>query len=59
LEKLKNYCDGKQFPLTIKLKDPSGNSNIKNPFAPRIDKNMEIGYFRRTMEELKAMGYSV
>jgi len=45
--------------LTIKLKDPSGNSNIKNPFAPRIDKNMEIGYFRRTMEELKAMGYSV
>jgi C4-type Zn-finger protein len=43
------YADGKHFPLTVKLKDPSGNSNIKNPFAPRIDKQMEISYFRRTL----------
>lgn len=53
------YADGKHFPLTVKLKDPSGNSNIKNPFAPRIDKQMEISYFRRTLEELKKMGYSI
>jgi C4-type Zn-finger protein len=53
------YADGKHFPLTVKLKDPSGNSNIKNPFAPRIDKQMEISYFRRTLEELEKMGYSI
>lgn len=53
------YADGKHFPLTVKLKDPSGNSNIKNPFAPRIDKQMEISYFRRTLEELGKMGYSI
>jgi zinc finger protein len=59
LEKVKIFIDGKRFPLTIKIRDPSGNSNIKNPFAPRLDKGMEIGYFRRTMEELKKMGYSI
>jgi C4-type Zn-finger protein len=58
LEKLKIYSEGKHFPLTFKLRDPSGNSNIKNPFAPRIDKNMEIRYFKRTREELIAMGYN-
>jgi C4-type Zn-finger protein len=49
LERVKAYLEGKHFPLTIRIRDPSGNSNIKNPFAPRIDKNMEIGYFRRTI----------
>lgn len=45
--------------MTFKLRDPSGNSNIKNPFAPKIDKNMEVRYFKRTKEELIAMGYNV
>ena len=59
LEKVNLYAEGKQFPLTIKLRDPSGNSNIKNPFAPRLDKQMEVSYFRRTLDELKHMGYSI
>jgi zinc finger protein len=59
LEKVKHYSEGKQFPLTVKVRDPSGNSNIKNPFAPRLDKQMEMSYFRRTLEELKKMGYSI
>jgi zinc finger protein len=58
LERLKIYSEGKHFPLTLRLRDPSGNSNIKNPFAPRIDKNMEIRSFKRTKEELLAMGYN-
>jgi zinc finger protein len=58
LEKLKTYSEGKHFPLTLRLRDPSGNSNIKNPFAPKIDKNMEIRSFKRTKEELLAMGYN-
>ena len=59
LTKLQTYIDGKQFPLTIKIRDPSGNSNIKNPFAPSLDKQMEISYFRRTLDELQKMGYSI
>lgn len=58
LDKLRVYSEGSQFPVTFKLRDPSGNSNIKNPFAPKIDKNMEVRYFKRTKEELLAMGYN-
>jgi zinc finger protein len=58
LAKLKAYSEGKHFPLTLKLRDPSGNSNIKNPFAPRIDKHMKIRSFKRTKEELLVMGYN-
>lgn len=59
MKKVKAYSEGELFPLTVKIRDPSGNSNIKNPFAPRIDKQMEITYFRRTLEELQKMGYSI
>jgi zinc finger protein len=59
LRKVKTYLDGEKFPLTIKVRDPSGNSCIKNPFAPRQDKNLEVTQFERSMEELVAMGYSV
>ena len=40
------------------MRDPSGNSNIKNPFAPKNDKNMEITHFERSVNELIQMGYS-
>jgi len=44
--------------LVIKLKDPSGNSFIKNPFVPKTDKNMEIRQIPRNLEDLQKMGYS-
>lgn len=47
---MKVYLDGEKFPLTVKLRDPSGNSTIKNPFAPKVDKNLEIVQFQRTVE---------
>jgi hypothetical protein len=47
---VREYLDGQKFPLTIKITDPSGNSNIKNPFAPKADKNLEITYTKRTLE---------
>ncbi len=50
--------DGEKFPLTVKVRDPSGNSYIKNPYAPKADKNLEITSFERTMDELVQMGYS-
>jgi zinc finger protein len=59
LKLVKQYLDGEKFPLTVKVRDPSGNSNIKNPYAPKVDKNLEIRRFQRTVEELTAMGYSI
>lgn len=50
MTKLKDYIDGNRFPLTVRVRDPSGNSNIKNPSAPKIDKNLEINHFERTVE---------
>jgi C4-type Zn-finger protein len=29
--------EGNKFPLTVELEDPSGNSFIKNPYAPSDD----------------------
>ena len=50
---------GGHFPLTVRVRDPSGNSHIKNPFAPQQDKNMEVSSFLRSLEEFMAMGYSI
>lgn len=41
-------ADGRKFPITIRIKDPSGNSNIKNPYAPKMDKNLHITNLHRT-----------
>lgn len=45
--------------MTIKIIDPSGNSNIKNPQAPKQDKNLQITNIPRTLEDLTRMGYSI
>ena len=50
LQKLNTYRNGEKFPLTLRIKDPSGNSNIKNPYAPKQDKNLQITNTTRTLE---------
>lgn len=52
VKSLRTYAEGKMFPITVKLFDPSGNSYIKNPNAPKIDKNMHIVNFTRTAQQL-------
>jgi C4-type Zn-finger protein len=42
---MRQCIEGEKIPLTIKVRDPSGNSMIKNPYAPKIDKNLEITNF--------------
>lgn len=49
LIKLKGYLDGETFPLTLEMVDPSGNSFIKNPYAPSDDPWMKKTKFLRTM----------
>jgi C4-type Zn-finger protein len=33
--------NGEVFPVTLVLDDPSGNSYIKNPFAPKKDPKLK------------------
>lgn len=37
LKKLQNMAEGNLFPFTFEMDDISGNSYIKNPFAPNED----------------------
>ena len=54
---LEKYRDGFHLPFHIELDDPSGNSYIKNPYAPTEDPQMKITHYNRTIEQIKAMGY--
>lgn len=57
--KLQDAIDGKCFPFHFIFNDPSGNSFIKNPYAPNQDHNMIIQKIPRTLEQLSQMGYSI
>ena len=35
------YAQGDKFPFTVEIDDPSGNSFIKNPYAPSDDPQMK------------------
>lgn len=56
---LNEMKDGKRLPFTIILDDPSGNSFIKNPLAPKTDPRLHFHPYNRTAQMLKEMGYSV
>jgi len=58
IKKLQNLVDGYSFPFHFIFDDPSGNSFIKNPFAPNQDHQMFIHKLPRTVEMLAEMGYS-
>lgn len=59
LSKLKAIASGEVFPFTFILDDPSGNSHIKNPHAPKEDPNLIIELYQRTNEHLTKMGFDV
>lgn len=48
-----------QGDFTLRIRDPSGNSYLKNPFAPKMDPALKVVGFVRSREELEQMGYSV
>jgi zinc finger protein len=58
IAKLTKLRDGEAFPFTLELDDPSGNSYIKNPYAPSEDAQMKIKYYNRSLEQMKIMGYN-
>lgn len=49
--------EGYTFPFTLKVDDPSGNSYVKNPYAPSSDPEMKIEKYNPTREQLESMGF--
>ena len=45
------------LPFKFIIEDPAGNSYIKNPFFPKLDPNLIIEKYSRTVEQLEMMGY--
>lgn len=58
INKIKEYREGKVLPFTLNILDPSGNSYVKNPFAPKLDHRLFISYFTRTKDQIIEMGYN-
>jgi len=57
IAKLEKLRKGEGFPFRVILDDPSGNSYIKNPFAPNSDCEMKIEKYYRTKEQCETMGF--
>lgn len=45
-----------ESPFTLVIRDPSGNSFVENPLAPKEDPALTVLKFNRTLEELKMLG---
>lgn len=58
IQKIVEYQEGRRFPFTFILEDPSGNSFIQNPNAPNKDTYMTTTYYPRTHEDYVTMGYN-
>jgi len=60
LDNLDRYSKGLDFPFTIILRDPLGNSFISAPLGsflpPELDKNLTINDFERNFEENEEFG---
>lgn len=59
LTKLKSMISGDSLPFTFIIDDPSGNSFIKNPHAPKEDPMLKVLSYERTREHLEKMGFEV
>jgi len=59
LEKLKVYMEGKKFPFTFVVTDPSGNSYISSESVGGNDNFLKRVNYMRTSEDFVAMGYNI
>ena len=58
VQKIQEFIDGRRFPFTLIMEDPSGNSFIQNPNAPNKDVYMKTEYYPRTSQHYVDMGYN-
>ncbi|XP_061833608.1 zinc finger protein ZPR1 [Nerophis lumbriciformis] len=55
IQKLKKLKDV-QEEFTLVIEDPSGNSFVENPMAPRKDEALTVSRFRRSVRQEKQLG---
>jgi ZPR1 zinc finger protein len=58
LDRLRAVREGRTLPFTLILDDPSGNSFVENPYAPKSDPGMRIRNYQRTAEQNEQLGLS-
>jgi zinc finger protein len=58
LGKLEGAATGSALPFVLTLDDPTGNSFIENPSAPKLDPNMKVHHYVRSAEQNKALALS-
>ena len=56
LGRLRELREGRALPFTLILDDPSGNSFLENPLAPRHDPALRVHYYTRTEEANHDLG---
>jgi len=59
MTKLSGYSQGSSLPFTLVIDDPSGNSFLENPDAPKTDPQMKITEYIRTKEQQEGLGLSL
>ena len=57
--KMTNMREGRDFPFTLELTDPSGNSFIQNPNAPNPDIACIHEDYVRSIDDYAGMGYNL
>lgn len=55
---MQDFIDGKCFPFTFIVNDPSGNSFLQNPNAPNRDEYCKVEHYPRTANDYITMGYN-
>ncbi|KAH9251068.1 hypothetical protein BASA81_011128 [Batrachochytrium salamandrivorans] len=56
IAKMRDLLEGNAFPITLILDDPSGNSFIDNPNAPKPDANLRESHYIRTRDQQVQLG---
>ena len=51
IERLKALREGRNFPFTFEVEDPSGNSFVQNPNAPNVDVACVHDNYSRSIED--------
>ena len=57
IQNLNNTLNGKKYSFEFTLNNPSGNSFIKNPYAPQSDPGIKVEYYKRTKQMTESIGY--
>ncbi|CDW90766.1 zinc finger [Stylonychia lemnae] len=58
VNRMQDYIDGKKFPFTFIVDDPSGNSYVQNPNAPSKDEYCTTEFYPRSADDYIKMGYN-